>query len=155
MKWLITLCLALVAIGLGCALGGQHKATTAQPSTTHGAETSQSATHPLTTSPSQMVVDSALADAAALLLKRADALKESDPEGATFLRQVASELASQPASRQRAVPGVRMPRRPGSPIVVSEGVGYGDVVIGATAEEIIDALGPPDRRADSPHLWRL
>ncbi len=35
--------------------------------------------------------------------------------------------------------------------VVTEGVGFGKVVIGATIEEVIAALGKPEKREDKPH----
>ncbi len=36
---------------------------------------------------------------------------------------------------------------------VNEGVGFGEVVLGLTVQQVLDVLGPPDKRTDDPHTW--
>ncbi|HUU22079.1 MAG TPA: M56 family metallopeptidase, partial [Phycisphaerae bacterium] len=49
--------------------------------------------------------------------------------------------------------GTSMPTTPGGTFVVKEGAGIGEVVVGATVRQVLDALGPPDKRTEDGHPW--
>lgn len=67
-------------------------------------------------------------------------------------RRIASALReTEPANDTTAPAKIVPPKKPHDLVV--EGEGIGPVVVGASVKEILEALGPPERREDTPHVW--
>ena len=71
---------------------------------------------------------------------------------AVFITSVTLIFQADGGEKERVLSGKAGPEEDGERRVV-EGVGIGNVVIGATVDEILEALGPPDKRGDAPHVW--